>query len=28
MQAARAFLDDTNGRWAPALPELVEVARP
>jgi len=26
MQAARAFLDDANGRWAPALPELVEAA--
>jgi DNA-binding CsgD family transcriptional regulator len=26
MKAARAFLDDANGRWAPALPELVEAA--
>ena len=26
MEAARAFLDDANGRWAPALPELVEAA--
>jgi DNA-binding CsgD family transcriptional regulator len=26
MEAARAFLNDANGRWAPALPELVEAA--
>jgi len=26
MEAARAFLEDANGRWAPALPELVEAA--
>ena len=26
MEAARPFLDDANGRWAPALPELVEAA--
>jgi DNA-binding CsgD family transcriptional regulator len=26
MAAARTFLDDANGRWAPALPELVEAA--
>jgi DNA-binding CsgD family transcriptional regulator len=26
MEAARGFLDDANGRWAPALPELVEAA--
>ena len=26
MEAARAFLADANGRWAPALPELVEAA--
>jgi len=26
MKAARSFLDDANGRWAPALPELVEAA--
>ncbi len=26
MQAARAFLEDPNGRWTPALPELVEAA--
>ena len=26
MEAARTFLADANGRWAPALPELVEAA--
>jgi len=26
LEASRAFLADTNGRWAPALPELVEAA--
>jgi DNA-binding CsgD family transcriptional regulator len=26
MEAAQAFLADANGRWAPALPELVEAA--
>jgi DNA-binding CsgD family transcriptional regulator len=26
VEAARGFLDDANGRWAPALPELVEAA--
>jgi DNA-binding CsgD family transcriptional regulator len=26
MEAARPFLADANGRWAPALPELVEAA--
>jgi DNA-binding CsgD family transcriptional regulator len=26
MEAARTFLDDASGRWAPALPELVEAA--
>jgi DNA-binding CsgD family transcriptional regulator len=26
MEAARTFLEDANGRWAPALPELVEAA--
>jgi len=26
LEAARTFLEDANGRWAPALPELVEAA--
>jgi DNA-binding CsgD family transcriptional regulator len=26
MEASRDFLEDANGRWAPALPELVEAA--
>jgi DNA-binding CsgD family transcriptional regulator len=26
LEASQAFLEDANGRWAPALPELVEAA--